>query len=149
MAAIDGVPRSARVEALVRTRLCLVPAAAFLQLAFEAPEVGLRLMRLLTARVRAGNRRLLEHMALPVRLRLAAELLRLARCRPDGTLVLSPPPTEEELGSRIDARREAVSRELSAFGRAGLVRRGRGALVLPDPTALRRLVAGGLDDAGG
>lgn len=147
MAAIDGVPRSARIEALVRTRLCVAPAAAFLDLAFASRAVGLRLMRLLTARVREQNRRLLEHAALPIRLRLAAELLRLARSRPDGTLCLSPPPTQEELGARIGARREAVSRELSAFTRAGLLRRSRAALLLADAAALRAQVEAGLNDA--
>ena len=145
MSAIDDAPRSARVEALVRTRLCAVPAAAFLELAFASRSVGLRLMRLLTARIRGQNRRLLEHAALPIRLRLAAELLRLSRLRPDGTRGLSPPPTQEELAARIGARRETVSRELSALTRAGLLRRTRAAFVLDDPAKMRAVVEAGLD----
>ena len=144
MSAIDDAPRSARVEALVRTRLCLVPAAAFLDLVFVAPPVALRLLRLLTARIRQQNRRLLEHTALPIRLRLAAELLRLSRARPDGTRSLSPPPFQEELGDRIGARRESVSRELAVLTRAGLLLRTRAAYVLTDPAALQRIVDAGL-----
>lgn len=140
MSAIDGAPRSARVEALVRTRLCIVPAAAFLDLVAGSPSVGLRLLRRLTARVRVQNRLLLERSALPTGLRLAAELLRLARARPDGSASISPPPTQEELAERIGARRETVSRELSALARAGLLHRTRPALVLDDPAALGRLV---------
>ena len=145
MSAIDDAPRSARVEALVRTRLCVVPAAAFLDLAFAARSVGLHVMRLLTARIRAQNQRLLEHTALPTRLRLAAELLRLSRPRADGTRSVSPPPTHEELAARVGARRETVSREMSSLARAGLLRRTRAAFVLDDPAALRAAVEAGPD----
>ena len=145
MSAIDDAPRSARVEALVRTRLCVVPAAAFLDLVFTARSVGLHLMRLLTARIRGQNQRLLEYTALPTRRRLAAELLRRSRPRPDGTHIVSPPPTHEELAARVGARRETVSRELSSLTRAGLLRRTRAAFVLADPAALRSAVEAGPD----
>lgn len=145
MAAIDGAHRSAQVEALVRTRLCVLSAKDFLDLAFASPDVGLRLMRLLTSRIRGLNRRLIEHTALPTRLRLGAELLRLGRPRPDGTRAVSPPPTQEELAARIGARRETVSRELAALTRAGLVHRTRSALVMDDPAKLRAVVESGLD----
>lgn len=79
MAAIDDAPRSARIVALTRARLAAVPARAFLELVFAAPEACHRLLRLLTARIRGQNERLLEHAALPSRLRLRAELLRLSR----------------------------------------------------------------------
>lgn len=145
LAAIDPAPRSARVEALVHTRLCAVPAAAFLELVFSSREVAARLLALLTRRIRAQTRLLLEDASLPIRLRLVAELLRLSRDRPDGTRALSPPPTGEELGERIGARREAVSRELAGLIRAGLLRRTRGALALLDPAALAAMVDAALD----
>ena len=106
-------------------------------------------MRLLTARVRAQNRRLLEMTALPIRLRLLAELIRLSRPKPDGTRVLSPMPTQEELASRIGARRETVSREISALTEAGLLHRTRASLVLHDPGALQAAVDQGLDQPRG
>lgn len=143
MAAIDNAPRSAQVVALVRTRLCIVPARTFLELVEAAPPVGLRLLQLLTARIRGGNQRLMERTALPTRQRLACELLRLARVRADGTAAVSPPPTHEELAERIGARRETVSRELSVLARAGLVQRTRAAFVLDDVAALRALAEAG------
>lgn len=145
MSAIDGVPRSARIEALVRTQMCSLPARAFIEAVFGSREIGMRLMRLLSARIRAQNRRLLEMTALPIRLRLIAELLRLSRPRPDGTRVLNPLPTQEELASRIGARRETISREISALTDAGLIRRTRASLLLNDPTSLQLAVDQGLD----
>src|SRR5918997_2623715 len=69
MAAIDGAPRSANVTALHPSRLCRLPAAAFLEMALRSPAVGLRVMRLLTTRLRLQDARLFEHTVLPVRYR--------------------------------------------------------------------------------
>ncbi len=148
MAALDDAPRSARAEALVRTQLCAVPGAAFRELLFASPPVTLRLMHLLASRIRLQNRRLLEHTVLPTRLRLAAELLRLSRPRADGTRVVSPPPTHDELASRVGARRETVTRELAALSRAGQILRSRAAVVLLVPEQLRQMAAGGIAPPG-
>ena len=147
MSAIDSVARSARIEALVRTQVCVIPARPFIEAIFESREVGLRLMQLLTSRIRQQNRRLLEHTALSIRLRLAAELLRLSRPKPNGTRVLNPMPTQEELASRIGARRETVSRELSAMAEAGELQRTRVSLVLLAPDALKAAVDAGLEQS--
>ncbi len=145
MAAIDGVPRSARIEALVRTQMCALPARPFIDAVFASREIGLRLMGALAERIRKQNRRLIEMTALPIRLRLTAELLRLSRPKPDGSRVLSPIPTQEELASRVGARRETVSRELSAMSEGGWLRRTRVSIVLPDPAALQAAVDSGLE----
>ena len=145
MAAIDGVPRSARIETLVRTQMCSLSARGFNEAVFASRELGLRLMRLLTARIRQQNRRLLEMTALPIRLRLIAELVRLSRPKPDGTRLLNPLPTQEELASRIGARRETISREIKALTDAGLLQRTRVSIVLLDPDGLQAAVNAGLD----
>src|SRR5215218_7272253 len=75
MAAIDGAPRSANVTASHPSRLCRMPAAAFLEVALRSPAVGLRVMRTLTMRLRLQDERLFEQVVLPVRYRLASELL--------------------------------------------------------------------------
>jgi CRP/FNR family transcriptional regulator, cyclic AMP receptor protein len=103
------------------------------------------IFQILASRIRDQNRRLLEMTALPIRLRLVAELLRLSRPRPDGTRVLSPPLTQEELASRIGARRESVSREFANLLHSGLLGRTRSALILSDPLSLQRSVDAGLD----
>jgi CRP-like cAMP-binding protein len=139
MSAIDGAPRSANITALHRTRLCVVPGAAFLDCVLASPAVALRMLRLLAARVRGKDERVLELAVLPVRQRLMAELLRLSRPRGGGDQrVISPPLPHHVLGARIGARREAVSRELSALCRAGLVATSRQSILLLQPEALRR-----------
>jgi CRP/FNR family cyclic AMP-dependent transcriptional regulator len=146
MAAISGASRSANVIALYPTRLCRLPAAAFLEVALRSPAVGLRVMRTLAARLRLQEERMLERVALRVRHRLAAELLRLSRPRgPEakggaGARVVSPAPPHHVLGARIGARREAVQIALAELARDGLAEVSPRAIVLPQPEALRQAV---------
>ena len=137
MAAIDGLTRSANVTAVHSSVLCCLPRAIFLDLVLKTPPAGLQLLRLLTSRLRLLDARNVEMAVLPVRHRLVAELLRLGRPREDGQLRITPPPAQHVLAARIGARREAVSRELSAMGREGLVVVSRQSIILPKPDTLR------------
>ena len=144
LAAIDGVARSANVTALQRTRLCAVPGPAFMEVVLASAAAGQRLMRMLAGRLRAKDERLLEFMALPVRQRLMAELLRLSRDRGGGERALSPPPQQHVLAARIGTRRETVSREMAEMVRAHLISVGRRAIVLHRPEALQAEIEGRL-----
>jgi CRP-like cAMP-binding protein len=149
-AAIDGEPRSAAVVALARSRLCALPAAPFMAFVLATPGAALQLLRLLTARVRERDARLIELVALPVRLRLASLLLRLSRPRTGGEgRVISPPPPHHELAARIGTRREVVSRILSQMQREALLTADRRAMVLPQPEALAAAVEAGFQQAAG
>ncbi|MCO6417869.1 Crp/Fnr family transcriptional regulator [Siccirubricoccus sp. KC 17139] len=149
-AAIDGAPRSAAVVALTRTRLCALPSAPFMAFVLATPAAALQLLRLLTARVRERDARLIELVALPVRLRLASLLLRLSRPRVGGDgRVISPPPPHHELAARIGTRREVVSRILSQMQREGLLTTDRRAIALPQPEMLAAAVEAGFQQASG
>jgi DNA-binding MarR family transcriptional regulator len=89
-----------------------------------------------------------ETSGLSMRHRLCAELLRLARQAqvPPALPVISPPPTHAELAARVSSHREAVTRELGALERAGLIARRRGAVALLDEARLRSTVAEAQDD---
>ena len=140
MSAIDGLSRSANVTAVNTSMLCCVPRPVFLDLVLRTPAAALMLLQLLTSRLRLLDARNVEMAVLPVRHRLVAELLRLSRPREDGVLRITPPPAQHVLASRIGARREAVSRELSALEREGLIDRPRNrqSILLPKPEALRQ-----------
>ena len=153
VAAIDGAPRTAGATALVRSRLCAVPAAAFLDAACSTPAASLALLRTVTAILRRQSKRLVERETLPVRLRIYAELLRLSRpclgsANPEERVV-SPPPRRHIFAARIGARREAVSRELADLTRRGAIAKERGAIVLRQPEILRRAVEEELEAGAG
>lgn len=148
MSAIDDAPRSASISVLNRANVARLAGATFVQLATESPIIALRLMRILSARVRLGNAKLVEHSALTIRFRLYAELLRQARPRKAGSdeLIISPPPTQAILGSKIGGRREAVSREIADLLRRGVLTRTPAALVIAKPQWLREAIEHELED---
>ena len=153
IAAIDGEPRTATVTAMVPSRLCSLPADAFIDAATSSPAACLGLLRHTTRILRRQAQRVVEREALPVKLRLCAELLRLSRprtgCVRPGERIVSPPPPQHEIAARIGARREAVSRELADLVRQGSVEKVRAGLVLPDPEALAAAIARAEADTGG
>lgn len=144
MAAIDGAPRSATVEALEPARLGRLPEAAFRALVASHPHLTWVLLQHLSAQIRSLTQRVFEYTTLVVRERLVVELVRLAEAADprDGRAEIRPAPTHFELASRISAHREAVSREMSALAKAGLMEKRGGALVVLDFERLRGLVAG-------
>lgn len=148
MSAIDARPRSASVTALHRTRAIRMSGPVFMELVTASPTLATRLMRVLTARIRTGNDRLVEHAALDGKHRLYVELLRLARPRAGGAagLAVTPPPVQQVLAGRIGLRREAVSREMAALIRAGVLQRTAAALVILKPTVLQDAVDAALAD---
>jgi CRP/FNR family transcriptional regulator, cyclic AMP receptor protein len=148
LAAIDGLPRSASVTALCRSELCLMPGAVFIGLMGGPTDFNRGVLRLMSSRIRSLNARLAEQAFLQARYRLFAELLRLSLPRPGGggARSISPPPFHHDIANRIGARREVVSRELSALEKAGLIEKTRGALVLKDPGELNRRISAALDE---
>jgi CRP-like cAMP-binding protein len=127
-----------------------MPALAFRETIHGHPEVCDQILRLLSARIRLLDLRVVEFSTLPVRDRIRAELLRLGRVRVDqpNEAVISPPPVAAELAARISSHREAVARELKVLERAGLLERRRGALALRNVEALAALVERAAETAG-
>jgi CRP-like cAMP-binding protein len=141
LAAIDAAPRSASVTALHPSRLGVLPAPAFRTALAASPILAQRLLADMAARIRGLSRRFVEVALGSVRHRLAAELARAARPRAGhpAERIVSPPPRHHVLAARIGVRREAVTRELAALERAGLVRQETGGIVLLRDLALADL----------
>jgi CRP/FNR family cyclic AMP-dependent transcriptional regulator len=138
LAALDGGPRSLSVFAVNDSLVAKMPCAVFVETVFTHRPLGEAVVAALVARNRAMTRRVGELGALDVRSRVHAELLRLAR--PDREdprrAIIHSPPNQSELASRINTRRETVSREINAMEREGLIERRRGAIVITDALRL-------------
>ncbi len=143
-AAIDGAPHMADVVCVADALVAAMPADLFREVLRCHESVCAAVLRRLTGIARAMSRRVIEFSTLPVRHRVHAELLRLARIdaadRPHRNATIAPVPTHAEIASRISTHREAVSRELAELMRHGLIERRGGALILRDVRALARLV---------
>lgn len=148
LSAIDGIGRSANVTALVRSNMCIMTGPVFMELVTQEPSVCRQILTILAGRIRFLNTRLAEHSFLQAKHRLYAELLRLSQPRSGhpGQRVVSPPPFHHDLAARIGCRREAVSRELSALEKVGLVAKTRGALAIVDPDELNRRISEALSE---
>ncbi len=142
LAAIDGKPRAANVVALTESLIASMSPDVFLDLLRNDPEVSASIHRQLAGLVRLLTERVFEFSTLAVKNRIHAELLRLARDHMEGenTAVISPVPTHSQIAARVSTHREAVTRELNALERAGLIERRGGTLFIPDLARLARTV---------
>lgn len=140
LAAIDELPRSASVTALYSSRLLVMPGAAFRAALAASPRMTWRLLAQMSARIRGLSARFVEVALGSVRHRLVAELMRASRPRLGSEeRIVSPPPRHHELAARIGVRREAVTRELKALERVGLVRQEPRGIVLARAVRLEDL----------
>lgn len=143
LSALDGDRRSAEVIARSPTFLVSLTASNFLAVLNEYPSVSNYVLRRLAKLVRLLSDRVVEMSTFGVNNRIHAELLRLARNvdPKGGTVTIERMPTRDEFAARISTHREAVSREICALVKVGLVKKvqKRGLQVLDVPR-LERMV---------
>ena len=139
--AIDGEPRSATIVAAEPSLIGRMTAENFRSVLLSHPAAHMRVTELLVMKARALSRRIYEFSTLAVRLRVQAELLRLARTT-DGSnrAVVNPAPTHHELATRVSTHREAVTRELNYLASIGLLELGNRRISILDVERLRLMV---------
>lgn len=142
LAAIDGRPRSASIEALDACVVASMPAADFRKVLEREPSATHAILRHFIEQIRVLTSRVYEFSTLAVNNRIHAELLRLARGKEsdDGTALVARMPTHAEMASRISTHREAVTREISRLADIGLVERRGTGLLVTDVERLTRMV---------
>jgi CRP/FNR family transcriptional regulator len=135
----DGGNYPASVTALEDATLLFVSKRDFQSLCLAHPQVALKVLRVVGARLRRLVGIIEELSFTTVRHRLAAFLLRLARSegkRAAGGLEITLPLSNQELASQIGTVRELVSRNLSRLQSEGMLKiEGRTVTIL-DPKAL-------------
>jgi CRP-like cAMP-binding protein len=142
-AALDGGPRTADVIASGPVIVGRMSRDVLFACIERAPGIGRVLMSHLVNVIRLLGERIHEQTTLHVRERLLRELLRLGMAAAGGTdrATLSPAPTHAVLAANIGTHREAVTKQLSAFARLGLVGKVPGGLMLPSLRALEKEIA--------
>lgn len=130
-------------EAIDDALICRLSVADVERFLLADPRIAVRVARILGERVAELEDRLTDLALRPLQARVAATLLTLTR--PASTSSgrfgrgLQVRLTHEQLAGVIGATREATSRVLGDFADRGLIRQGRGRIVVPDPAALRRV----------
>ena len=105
------------------------------------PAIALAVIEELTARIDDLCRRLRSNALLPVRRRLAAELLSRARRRSTGRMEARV--TQQQLADAVSATREHVARLLRELQERGLLRTARGRVEVLDEVGLRGVLRSG------
>ena len=131
------------VTALTDAHIIVMPPLVCRAMLECHPALAFGLLAHAHATVRDLSERVLEYSTVDVERRVRAELLRLAvrHFDLDGVARI-PPMTHAKFAARVSCHREAVSRELKALQRAGVVTRQDRYFIVPDIARLRRLVDG-------
>jgi len=145
-AAIDGGPRAATVVALSDCLIGALGPQAFWDILRTHPSVNERLLKHLTGLVRRYSDRVREFATLPVGTRVQLELLRLAQPSSSAAAAIEPAPTHAEFAERVGTHREAVTRTLNQLRRAGILRTGRGFIVIENLSQLQHTVSEAIGD---
>lgn len=141
LAMIEGLPRSASVQAVKDTEMLSLARRDFEAFARERPDVLWRLLQALCERLRQVTEVVLDlsFRDVPYRvLHVLSQLLeRYGESGPDGWYFRIP-LSVGELASMVGSNPETVSRLIETYERDGLVRRDRATWVVPDRRALAR-----------
>ena len=144
IALLDGRPRTADATALSDCEVVVFERRDFLPLLRDDPDLALRIVVMLCARLRRTNEQVESVMFMPLEARLAKTLLRLSAEQgensggPASVIVV----TQRDLGQMIGMSRESTNKQLQAWQRDGLVGLSKGGIELLDPQALSELADG-------
>jgi CRP/FNR family transcriptional regulator, cyclic AMP receptor protein len=147
LAMFGGEVRSATVEAVDDVRAVAILAGDLKRLLNDHPEISVKLLSALGAKLREANARIARQSFQKVSSRVAGVLAELvetgsrrparAEGEPAEVVVRS---TQADLAQLAGTSREAASRFLATLQRAGVLTTRRGRIVVHDPPALHRYI---------
>jgi len=127
--ALDEGPRSASVATLEQSRMAVIANDVLKAFLANHPDAALHLIRVLIGRTRRSTESLKNLAMLDVYGRVAKLLLELAK-EVDGKMVVEERLTQQDIGERVGASREMVSRILKDLTAGGYVGTEGGKLVI-------------------
>ncbi|MBJ3764294.1 Crp/Fnr family transcriptional regulator [Maribius pontilimi] len=134
VAVFERGTRSATVSARQPSRLVRVGRDVLLSRMRSDPDLALAMVQLAVSRLSWVSSQLELQAFQPLPIRLARRIAWLLTSVGDGTVL---PMSQAELADHVGATREAVSKVLTGWRRDGIVKLGRGKLVVQDPDALQ------------
>ena len=143
LALLDGERRSATVTAIGPCELMVLHHADFRRLLKDNPAIGLKLLSVLSGRVRATTALYESSVFIEIPGRLAARLLELADeygVLTDDGILIDLKLSQYELGTLINATRESVNKQLKSWESQGVIELRKGRIFITDPMVLEALV---------
>jgi CRP/FNR family transcriptional regulator, cyclic AMP receptor protein len=145
VALLDGGTRSASCTAIEPCELLAIERAQFLELLEQSPGIAVKLLHVLSARLRRLSQRSEDAAFLDVPSRLARSILDLAtrfgekRRGTDSGIFIAIKLSQQELGDLVGATRESVNKHLKDWARQGIVELDGGRMIISDIDSVRRL----------
>jgi len=139
IALFDGCPRTASAIAVTDCELLSIDRRHFLPMVREQPDVAIKLIAILCARLRRSSEQYEDIMFLNLRARVAKLLLRLAD-EVGGPLPRKVLVTQQEMSQMAGMSRESINKQLRAWAQAKWVRLERGGVVVLRPEALLSII---------
>ncbi|MCX7858059.1 MAG: Crp/Fnr family transcriptional regulator [Deltaproteobacteria bacterium] len=133
---IDGLPRSANVEAVEDCEVLAIHRGDFLRLLRQSPEISIEIMKMLSERLRSTDERVKSLAFLPVEGRILNYLVDFAQkngVRVKNYLIIDRAPSNNEIATLCGCARETVSRVLKALKQKGVIRRNKRQYVIFPP----------------
>ncbi len=118
LAILDGLPRSADVIALERVECYTLQRSDFHQAIMKNPKIAIKLLEVLSRRLRTTDQMVEDLIFLDVYGRVAKKLLDLAEAhgvKVDDGIRIDMRLTQQELASMVGASRESVNKVLGYF----------------------------------
>src|SRR5689334_17224838 len=141
LAAIDGEPRSATATALEPVKAMSIAVSDFQRFLEHHPGVALKLLRVVTKRLRDADRKRVEFAADDSMTRVAARIVELSERFGDDVaqgLAIDLPISQEELAGWTGCSRDSVVNALQSMRGLGWIETHRRRIVVRDIDALRR-----------
>ena len=143
MAILEGKPRSADATALEASELVVLHKRDFIPFLERNPKVCIRLLQIMSDRLRRTSELIEDRTFLSFPSRLAKALLDLAAAggrEAPGGVRIEFTMSQRNLGALLGSSRESVNKQLQAWQRSGLIKLGRGYIVLCRPDELACIV---------
>jgi CRP/FNR family transcriptional regulator, cyclic AMP receptor protein len=136
LAVIDGQPRSANATAIENCELMVIERCNFLPFILSYPEVAIKLLELVSARLRQSNEQIEDVMFTGLQVRLARTIFKLLKTTECDVGPLRLVITQRELSQMIGVSREATNKQLRIWEKRGWIRLDHGALTVLNGCAL-------------
>jgi CRP/FNR family transcriptional regulator, cyclic AMP receptor protein len=141
---LDGQPRTADAVAMTDCELMMIDRRDFIPVLRREPDVALKLIETLCARIRRTSEQVEDVMYLSLPARLAKTLLELAGGLEASARQRDVRITQRELSNIIGMSRESTNKQLRAWEKRKWLRLERGGIVLVNPGAMGKLIGGEL-----
>jgi CRP/FNR family transcriptional regulator, cyclic AMP receptor protein len=145
---LDGLPRNLRVTAVGKTDLLVLESKDFLRLVESNPEFNAEVMRWLCKKLRNTVSQSYATLTLPLKARLAQQLLKLAKShgvmeRGGSEVRLAIKLSQEDLSGMLGATRQRINQLLRGWQKEGLLSLEGRSIVLLEQDKIAALAQAG------